>query len=369
MQSRGDFKPALERVLPVVALAIAASALSGCSKSNDASNDGGSTPKDGGHAGSGSTLPCNQPSCPEVLYDRGTSPPTNPRRGVEVDDQDIYWCEIAAEGNVVRAATKVGGGTIRTLGQWYDFAAGRSLVVDQSHVYWLRPDGTGVLVRVNKDGTEPTTIALPLPSDGTKLDLGPIEDAGTSVVIATASCSHAIDVPKAGGEPILRSVGDQRPAGGVTGLTADDRSFYCSNGAKIFAISRSDGSVRELAGDQFLAGPLKLVGGDLFFMDDNGDAGSPNTALRVLRGLAGSPVDLGSFQARAARFLYDESRGRFYWASGLHWAVGKVLTYEMSGGAAPAVLFQNQDVMGSSTSDAEYIYWLSNNAVTRLKKL
>ena len=361
--------PALERVLPVVALAIAASALGGCSKSSDASKDGGTTPNDGGQAGTGGTRSCNQRSCPEVLYDRGTSPPTNPRRGVEVDDQDIYWCEIAAEGNVVRAAAKAGGGTIRTLGEWYDFSASRSLVVDQSHAYWLRPEGAGVLVRVNKDGTEPTTFALPLHPDGTKLDLGPIQDAGASVLIATKSCSHVIDVPKSGGEPILRSVAEQRPAGGVTGLEADDQSFYCSNGAKIFAISRSDGSVRELAGDQFLAGPLKLVGGDLFFMDDSGDAGSPSTALRVLRGLAGSPVDLGSFEGRASRFLYDESRGRFNWASGLHWAVGKVFTYEISGGAAPAVLFENQDVMGSSTSDAEYIYWLSNNAVTRLKKL
>ena len=366
MLRRGDFKSTLERVLPLVAL-VASAVLGACSRSSDASKDGGGDTKDGGQAGSGGTLPCNQRSCPEVLYDRGTSPPINPRRGVEVDDQDIYWCE-RAEGNLVRAAAKAGGGTIRTLGEWYDFSASRSLVVDQSHAYWLRPDGTGVLVRVNKDGTEPTTFALPLLPDGTNLDLGPLEDAGASIVIATKSCSHVIDVPKSGGEPILRSVADLRPVGGATGLDADDQSFYCSHGAKIFAISRSDGSVRELAGDQFLAGPLKLVGGDLFFMDDNGDAGSPNTALRVLRGLAGSPVDLGSFQARAARFLYDESRGRFYWASGLHWAVGKVLTYEISGGAAPAVLFENQDVMGSSTSDAEYIYWLSNNAVTRLKK-
>jgi hypothetical protein len=104
--------PARERVFRVVGVVAALSALSGCGRDQDASKDDGTTPDDDGQAGTGGTRPCNQPSCPEVLYDRAGSRPINPRRGVEVDDRDIYWCEIA-DGNVVRAAPKSGGGAGR----------------------------------------------------------------------------------------------------------------------------------------------------------------------------------------------------------------------------------------------------------------
>jgi hypothetical protein len=85
----------------------------------------------GGDTGSGATAgtagatggavepSCAQPSCPEVLYG---SRPGAPQRGIEVDDTDVFWCEITfEEGNVVRAAPKNGAGPVRTLGRWYDF--------------------------------------------------------------------------------------------------------------------------------------------------------------------------------------------------------------------------------------------------------
>lgn len=138
---------------------------------------------------------CAQPHCPEVLY--GTRQAT--RRGLEVDDTDVFWCEVTLEeGNVVRAAPKSGVGPIRTLGRWHDFLGTPTLVVDDQYVYWMLPEESGSLLRVDKDGHNPVSTPLPPgPIDG-RLQLGPIHDAGDAVIIATRGCSQIMRVAKDG---------------------------------------------------------------------------------------------------------------------------------------------------------------------------
>ena len=123
------------------------------------------------------------------------------RRGIEVDDTDVFWCEVTLEeGNVVRAAPKNGAGPVRTLGRWYDFSTGRSLIVDEHHIYWMLPEDSGLLLRVDKDGNNPVSTPLPPGPINGRLQLGPLHDAGNAVIVATHGCKEIMRVPK-----------DQRP--------------------------------------------------------------------------------------------------------------------------------------------------------------
>lgn len=151
----------------------------------------------GGGTGGVTEPSCAQPHCPEVLY--GSRQAT--RRGIEVDDTDVFWCEVTLEeGNVVRAAPKNGAGPVRTLGRWYDFSTGRSLIVDEHHIYWMLPEDSGSLLRVDKDGNNPVSTPLPPGPINGRLQLGPLHDAGNAVIVATHGCKEIMRVPK-----------DQRP--------------------------------------------------------------------------------------------------------------------------------------------------------------
>jgi hypothetical protein len=290
-------------------------------------------------------------------------------RGIEVDDTHLYWCEVSpTEGNVVRAAPKDGSGPVRTLGEWFDYHAGRSLALDDRHVYWLRPENGGVLVRLEKSTATRVDTALPQSPIG-RLDLGPLRETADSILIATKSCSQIIAVSKAGAAgPRIWEVTTREPAGGVTGLEANLETIFCSNGAYVYALDRGTGSTLEIVGGQRLAGPLRMVGNDLYFVNDNGSAGDANGELRVLLGEEGAPLDLGQVFGHAENLLYDEQRQSLYWVTGLHWFLGKVAQYAVGGDNPPSALLEGQDVMGSSAADSEYLYWLSTTSVTRLKK-
>jgi len=344
--------------------AFVASAIVGCGRNDgesetDAGAEPGPRPADAGV--------CSQPHCPETLYDRSQF--GGPRRGVEVDDTDIYWCELtAAEGNVVRAAPKDGRGPVRTLGKWYDFAFGRSLVVDQSHVYWLRPEETGALIRVNKDGTNPATIPLPGDSEGQRLDIGPLVDAADAVLVATHGCTHVMRVPKDGSPTSLWPVSPYSNAGATTGLESYDQLIYCANGPYIHTLDPATSTVTEIVSGQDHAGPMSRVGPDLYFANDDSLPSETNERLAVLRSSASEPADLGGAFGFVGRILHDAPRKTLHWVTGLHWAVANVVTYQLDSPDAPRLLFDGQDAMGSCTSDADHIYWLSEHAVTRLKK-
>jgi hypothetical protein len=308
---------------------------------------------------------CPQPHCPEILYDRSQS--GGPRRGVEVDETDIYWCELtAAEGNVVRAAPKDGSGPVRTLGKWYDFAFGRSLIVDDRHVYWLRPEDTGSLLRMDKDGGNPMTIPLPGDTAGRRFDIGPLGDTADAVLVATHGCTHVMRVPNDGSAISLWRMSPYPNAGVTTGLESFDGLIYCANGPYIHTLDPDTGSVTEIVSGQVRVGPMAMTSGLLYFVN-NSRVANTSENLAVLR--EGSVVqDLGPTFGFVDQLEYDSARRALYWVTGLHWAVAEVVVYHLDGAVYPQLIFPAQDVMGSSASDTDYLYWLSEHAVTRLKK-
>ena len=281
----------------------------------------------------------------------------------------MFWCEATPEeGLVVRAAPKSGAGPVRTLGSWYDFSAGRSLVVDDQHVYWLRPEGTGELLRVNKDGSNQLRIPLPAAENGQALQIGPLHDAGDAIIVGEHGCIHAVRVPKNGAPPELFRASTNTVGGGVTGLESDASSIYCFNRQFLYRVEIANGRAGEVG--ESLAHPggaLLLIGRQLFVGNNNPTAGaSGNLVVIDLDGP--SARDLGNSQGQVARIHYDERRRTLHWVTGLSRLAGKVVAYNLDGTAPPEVLFENQDVMGNSAADADYVYWLSNTAITRLKK-
>lgn len=293
-----------------------------------------------------------------------------------MDDVDIFWGEVTnEEGNVVRAAPKNGDGPVRTLGKWYDFASTSSLVVDQTHVYWLRNDSGGVLVRVNKDGSASVTTDLPVSpagaggTAGARLDFGPLRDAGDAIILATQGCTSVARIPKNGSAASVFEVSPYPNGGVTTGLDVAGGFAYCSNGEHIHALDLQTGASREIVRNQRYAGPMLWVGGDLYFVNDRGSSNTGEN-LAVLRAGAGADaaIDLGGAAGFVDRLHFDDKRRTITWVTGFHWLVSEVVVYRLDGGAPPEILLDKQDVMGGSAADADAVYWLSDHQVTRLKK-
>lgn len=302
-----------------------------------------------------------------MLYDRSQS--GGPRRGVEVDDTDIYWCELtASDGNVVRGAPKNGRGPVRTLGRWYDFAFGRSLVVDDRYVYWLRPEETGLVHRVDKTGANPTTLPLPPGPDGKRFDIGPLAITDDALLLATHGCPYVLRVPKDGSPVTVWPVSPYPNLGVTTGLEMFGGLFYCANGSSIHSLDPATGAVTEIVSGQVRAGPMAMVGGDLYFVNEDRSPAETLEELALLRVGAATPAVLGSTFGFVGRLLYDEPRNALFWTTGLNWQYAEVATYGLGSASPPELLFDNQDVMGNSAADADYLYWLSEHAVTRLRK-
>jgi hypothetical protein len=352
-------------------LAVGAVAVLGCSR-NPSPSDGAADPgppklkpADAG--------PCPQPYCPEIVYDR-VGDVSRPRRGIEVEGPTIYWCEVSnVEGNVVRAAPKDGSGPIRTLGQWFDFAFNRSLVLDETHLYWLMPDDSRTqpqLVRVDRDGGNSTTTSIPTAGNGAKLsDFGPIAGTPDAVLLATFSCNTILRVPKDGSAIQSWTVSPYGGGGGVTGLEQFGDFIYCSNGSHIHRLDPATGAVSEMVSGQTLAGPMALINESLYFVNNDGDA-SPDSKDNVARVSAagGAAENLGPAFGSAARLLYDAPRHTIHWVTGLNFQTAKLVAYDVNASAEPVLVLNGQNVMGDSASDADYVYWLSDYAVTRLHK-
>jgi hypothetical protein len=159
-------------------------------------------------------------------------------------------------------------------------------------------------------------------------------------------------------------------AGVTTGLESFDGLIYCANGAYIHTLDPDTGSVTEILSGQDHAGPMQKIGDNLYFANNDGLPAETHEELALLRLGAGGdpPTSLGSAFGPVGRLLYDERRRMLCWVTGLNWQFAEIVTHQLDTRDAPKVLFENQDVMGDSASDAEYLYWLSEHAVTRLEK-
>jgi hypothetical protein len=317
--------------------------------------------------------PCPQPYCPETVYDRITDEEANrPRRGIEVDGPTLYWGEYSpSAGGVVRSAPKDGSGPIRTLGQRFDFAYSRSLVVDETHVYWLNVDDTRtwpVLVRVDKDGSNPQTTPIPRFGDNVKLlDLGAIAGTPDAILLATLSCSWILRVPKDGSAIQSWAVSPYPDSGGVTGLERFGGFVYCSNGSYIHQLDPETGAVLQVVSGQKQVGPMAMIAGSIFFVNQSGT--DKNGNLGVLSSETGQVRNLGEEPGPSgAHILYDEPRHTIYWFTGLNFQAARLAAYDVNTPEGPVLLLDGQNIMGDSAADADYLYWQSDNAITRLHK-
>jgi len=291
------------------------------------------------------------------------------RRGIEVDGNDVYWSEVSErEGNVVRAAPKNGSGPVRTLGQWYDFGNSRSLLVDDQHVYWLKSENTGGLLRVDKDGGNPVEIPLPADPNGGKLAIGPLAQTDDAVILATLSCSQVLSVSKDGSAITLWPLSKYPDAGGSTGLDSFDGIVYCSNGSHIHSLDPATGEVTEIVYDRQYLGALAMAGGALYFAINDNDVTKATETLGRYDAATGTATTVGPAFGTMIRLHYDDTRERLYWLTGLSLTAGNVVAYSPASSGLPELVFGGQDVQGSSAMDADYLYWASDQAVTRLHK-
>ena len=315
--------------------------------------------------------PCPQPYCPETVYDR-TGEPARPRRGIEVDGTTLYWCELTNSESVVRAAPKDGSGPLRTLGRWFEFAFNRALVSDETHLYWLNVDETGnwpALVRVDKDGGDPQATPIPILGDEKLSDFGPIAGTPDAILLASVGCRRVLRVPKDGSAIQSWTVSPTGSGGGVTPLEFFDGLVYCANGPYIHRIDPVTGVIMQVATGQDHAGPMAMINGSLYFVNNRSGPGGRDENLAVLSLASGAVQDLGTAPGLQAGHLhYDEPRHTLYWFTGLNFQTAELAAYDVNASAPPVVLLDGQDIMGDSAADADYLYWQSDHAITRLRK-
>ncbi|HXS18319.1 MAG TPA: hypothetical protein VN764_14070, partial [Polyangiaceae bacterium] len=328
-----------------------------------AAGSGGGNAEGAGGAGEES---CAHSHCPERLYGKRYLS----RGGMAVDDTHIYWCEgVSSEGRFISAAPKDGTGPILTVGTWYDLSSLDALVVDEQHVYWLFPEGTGVLRRVNKDGSDPVSFPLPVHALGGRLDIGPLQDGGDALFIATHGCFQIVRVPKDGSDPQLWEVSDLGNGGGVTAMGVQGQYVYCSNDDYIQRLDTATGEVALVVDDQRSGSPFVLIDQYLYV-----HANQPSVFVEPYIGRidlsADKPttVNLGPSFATSSGLFYDTERRRLYWTTGLSPTDAHVGTYALDGGGPPELLFDKQDVYGGAAMDEEYLYWMGGTGLRRLKK-
>lgn len=365
---------ALARLAVLIALGTAAV---GCSKrspadANPSDGGAGSALTSGGSSGIGGTaapsggaaaVPCARSHCPEVLYDRR---PNLVKRGVAVDQRDVYWFEVANEGNIVKAAPKDGSGPIRTLGRWWDFEVDAALVVDETHAYWMRPEGTGTLLKVNKDGSASVSLPLPGADMVTRLDLGPIIDAGEALLIATHGCTTIIRVPKDGSAATTWPVSKDRNVGGETDLERDGEQIYCSNGKYVHLLNTSTGEASVVTDALSFAGPMKKLGDSIYVANNRPVSNTGENLVRIKPDR--TITDLGPALGYVDSIVYDEPRKVLHWVTGLSLANAEIVAYHLDRADPPELLFDHQSMQSSVVADADYIYWGADQAMMRLKK-
>lgn len=333
------------------------------SESGGSGADGGSGGDHAQGAGGAGVESCPHPHCPEILYGKRYLR----RGGMAVDDTHLYWCE--GNDKLINTALKDGTGSILTIGTWYDLSSLDALVVDEQHVYWLLPEGAGVLRRVNKDGSDPVSFALPVNALGGRLDVGPLQDGGDALFIATHGCFQIVRVPKDGSDPQLWEVSDLGNGGGVTAMGVQGQYVYCSNDDYIQRLDTATGEVTLVVDDQRFGVPFVFVDQYLYI-----HANQPSAFVEPYIGRIDlskdrpSTVNLGLSFATSVSFFFDAVRRRLYWTTGLSPTDAHIGSYALDGGAPPELLFDKQDVYGGAAMDEEYLYWMGGTGLRRLKK-
>ena len=296
-----------------------------------------------------------------VLYQRS---PAIVRRTMALDARDIFWMEVSLEyGNLVMAASKQGGGDVRTLGRWYDFGSSYSLSLDENHAYWLRPDDDGVVIKVDKQGGQETSLPI-LRHDPAQSALSCIEVVGDVIWTASGGCTEIARMQTDGSNAQVWSIHDGRNGGGTTGFALHDEKVYCGNGAVIYELNPATDEIRQVVTGQNYAGALLWVSDTLYFVDYTGVVGG-NHRLKSWHLSDAEPRDLGPAFGSVVRLFYDEARNTIFWVRAGH--VGGGLARLIPGGE-PELVLDQETVMGPEAHDADYVYWPGMTEVYRVSK-
>jgi hypothetical protein len=301
---------------------------------------------------------------PTVLYAR---PNAFVLGEMAFDGVDLFWMEVhATEGLQVRAASKQGGGPVRTLGRWYDFTSDYTLALDDGYAYWLRDaDADIVVVKVPKQGGTETVFPLPLKDDGSRIGYEVIEEAEGYLWILDAPCSHAARMNKDGSDVRLWHIVDVQYFGGVTGVTVRDGMLYCRNGPNIHELDTATGMTRDIVTEQQRVGPLLWLGDELYFQDNHSITRTGETLRRLEPD--GSVTEIGPSFGMVPRFAYDEPNHTLFWMRGYHRSTAGLGRYVI-GSNTTELLRDDLDMMGGFVLDADYLYWLGDSDVYRMPK-
>lgn len=296
-----------------------------------------------------------------VVYERY---PAIVRRSLAIDAKDIYWLETSLkEGNQVAAGPKSGAGPVRLLGTWYDFGSAHSLSLDAEHVYWLRDDEGGVVVKVAKQGGTEQLLEVPRRGE-LRSSLRCIEVLDEHVWIATAGCAEIIRMNKDGSDGQVWVVDPWKNAGATTGIALHTDKLYCGNGANVYEVDPNSTQPEKVIGDLKYAGALTSAQGRLYFVNNAAVAGNDE---RLLSWNAGdpSPTDHGPAFGFVSRLSYDSARAALYWVREGRFQ-GALAQYPLDG--KPVLKLEEQEVMGPANQDEGDMYWPGDTVIYRAKK-
>jgi hypothetical protein len=304
---------------------------------------------------------CSRTGCVEVVYKRDGEP----RRGLRVDDSDVYWSEVVSDPGGARrlevlAAPKNGGGPVRDLGPWDDYQATEAMVIDATHVSFLHQDK---LARVRKDGGQRVELTIPRVSE---LDPGPLVDAGDAVLVGGHACKFLARIPKDGSTAQIWPVSTRPVTGGDTGVEVDGPLYYCASGNDVHVLDTRTGAARELVNYAGRAGSMRRVGKDLYWADLDNPTTNDYAIVRLSEG-SSAPVAVGQAFGATTGLLFDEGRNRLYWLTGLS-SSGCTLGVLDLGTGKTSTLAQDLDNWGASAQDRDYVYWAASRAVMRAHK-
>jgi hypothetical protein len=297
----------------------------------------------------------------EVVYQRTG----DPRRGLQVDDENVYWSEVLTGPGGVRrqevlAAPKNGGGPVRDLGPWDDYEASESMVMDATAVAFLYQ---GKLAYVRKDGRQRTELPIPQLD---MLDPGPLLDVGDAVLVGGHGCKFLARIPKDGTGGRVWAVSQRPVTGGDTGLESDGPLYYCASGNDVHVLDQRSGEARELLAYGGKAGAMRRVGKDLYWADlDNPD--SKNFSIVRLAAGADRAVVVGPSFGGTTGLILDPTRNRLYWLTGLNSHGCTLGVYDLASGTTSS-LGDNLDNWGPPAQDRDYVYWAASHAVMRAHK-
>jgi len=292
------------------------------------------------------------PPPPRIVFDREIDPIF-----LAVDDASFYWVN---RDRAVMTAPKVGG-EVRTLQGPLMVAWNLEIFLDGDFVYLYADDE---ILQLPKDGSLPNRIETRLPGPHGTLafdeDLIYFAEAGCEMlgfVRRDGSFLASVDVPEA-------SFG-----GGQTSLAVGGARLYCSNGPRIYSMSR------DLRGTPFVfvdgennLSTLKVDAERLYWLDNSLTPGrSRNVSMANLED--GIVIDLVEDTGISGWLDLDPARRELFWVDGSRATRPDRAIHRFGVDAREHDLLAERRVaQGGIAYDEEYVYWTELGSIERVAR-